>query len=510
MKPGKSKLPPRIVDVLPIHPSLPVPVFKTFSRHTPSFALPLFLLGIYWRTMAPGLTWANDGSDGGDLITAAFTAGVAHPGGYPLYLFFAHLFQSIPVGSLAWRTNLMSAVFAALSATLIFHIVLHTLNRQRLDHAWFAALLAGAVFGLAPLTWSQAVITEVYTLQACLTALILYLSLFPDPRVNALRAFSLGIAMGNHITTLFLLPLLFFVSPSPQQARFSHFASSLTRQLIWFAMGLSIYLSLPLRAQASPPINWGNPVTWDRFWWLVSGSLYRSYYLQPSWPIVSARLHAWATLMLQQFGWLGIVAGVAGAIVFFERGRLYFSTLWVYTVYSAFAMVYTSDDSYLYLLPACIAFSIWLGLAVARLLNMFHSQPLRWVCAVTLMVFFLLHALSHAGQVDASKDLRAERFGRQVMSEVPNDALIFARGDRAVFTLWYFHFALEQRPDVIVIAEELLHFDWYLETLHSTYPLLVIPAALPWPETIAAANPQRPVCYVQYTDQPEIECSGTL
>ena len=37
----------------------------------------------YLRTLAPGITWANDGYDSGDLITAAVTGGVAHPTGYP-------------------------------------------------------------------------------------------------------------------------------------------------------------------------------------------------------------------------------------------------------------------------------------------------------------------------------------------------------------------------------------------------------------------------------------------
>src|ERR1044071_8657683 len=74
------------------------------------------LFAVYLRTMAPGLTWANAGSDGGDLIAAAATGGVAHPGGYPLYLLLARLFQFIPVGAVAFRTNLLSAL-ASVSAS---------------------------------------------------------------------------------------------------------------------------------------------------------------------------------------------------------------------------------------------------------------------------------------------------------------------------------------------------------------------------------------------------------
>jgi hypothetical protein len=71
-------------------------------------SLPLLILisslsVLYLYTMAPGLTWENDGRDGGDLIAAAATGGIAHPTGYPLYLLLARVFQSLPVGFLAFR-----------------------------------------------------------------------------------------------------------------------------------------------------------------------------------------------------------------------------------------------------------------------------------------------------------------------------------------------------------------------------------------------------------------------
>ena len=34
---------------------------------------------LYLSTLAPTLTWAHGGQDGGDLIAAVFTSGVPHP-----------------------------------------------------------------------------------------------------------------------------------------------------------------------------------------------------------------------------------------------------------------------------------------------------------------------------------------------------------------------------------------------------------------------------------------------
>ncbi|MBL6983191.1 MAG: DUF2723 domain-containing protein [Anaerolineales bacterium] len=83
----------------------------------------LITLGIvYSLTLAPDLTWANRGADGGDLITAAATGGVAHPPGYPTYLTLARLFQMLPVGTVAFRTNILSMVCGLLAALVVADI----------------------------------------------------------------------------------------------------------------------------------------------------------------------------------------------------------------------------------------------------------------------------------------------------------------------------------------------------------------------------------------------------
>ena len=46
---------------------------------------------------------------------------VAHPPGYPLFTLLAKLFMTVvPLGSVAWRVNLLSAVSGALSSSFIF------------------------------------------------------------------------------------------------------------------------------------------------------------------------------------------------------------------------------------------------------------------------------------------------------------------------------------------------------------------------------------------------------
>jgi hypothetical protein len=90
------------------------------------------------------------------------------------------------------------------------------------------------------------------------------------------------------------------------------------------------------------------------------------------------------------------------------------------------------------------------------------------------------------------------------MAQMPEDTLVFVQGDQAIFSLWYFHYALGQRADIAVIASELLPFGWYQDTLKATYPSLAVPG--PLPDALISANPDRPVCIVEYDGQAQIRC----
>ena len=153
--------------------------------------------------------------------------------------------------------------------------------------------------------------------------------------------------------------------------------------------------------------------------------------------------------------------------------------------------------------------AIWLGLGLIELLNRLNGRTLVWGAAAVLLflVFLTARSRSFAAEVDASGDRRAEVFAQEVLSSVPDHALVFAKGDRAVFSLWYFHFALGERQDLAILAEDLLHFDWYRETIQATYPSLEMSGRFAWPETIGMDNPSRPLCFVEYRMQAEIRCS---
>jgi hypothetical protein len=468
----------------------------------------LSLLVVYGMTIAPGLTWANSGADGGDLITAAATGGVPHPTGYPVYILLARLFQYLPIGSLAFRTNLLSALAAAGAGVLVYKLVTHSLSSR--NH--FAGIISGCAFGLSPLFWSQAVITEVYTLNAFFIALILYWSFFP-PFQNKMKSdlvlgLAFGLALGNHLTTVLLLPVLLVPSISFRERKWQVDVRCLARQSVGMGLGLLVYLSLPLRALAHPPINWGNPVTWKNFIWLVSGRLYQDEVFALNLPSLWERIQSASTLFIAQFGVFGLCASLLGYILCLRSSPLNYSTLWIMIAFSIFSVGYATEDSFLYFIPPVMCLAIWIGLGVDGLMGMVSGRipKLGWAVGVLALLYLFIIAGGNWSHVDASRDTRAEQFGRLVMSQMPEESLVFVQRDPAIFSLWYFHFALHQRTDIAVIAIELLQFDWYQDTLRATYPSLTVPEPFPYPDRLISANPNRPVCIVEYDGQSSIRC----
>jgi hypothetical protein len=427
------------------------------------------ILGIaYGSTLAPSITWANGGADSGDFVAAAATLGIAHPTGYPTYLLLVHAFQQIPLGDLAYRANLCSLVMAVLAALGVYLVVLR--HSGGAWHGRLAAVTAALALGLSPLFWSQAVIAEVHTLHALFVILIIGFTLDPQlaqARSLVLQAALVGLALGNHVT-IALLALVWMVAviKSAPNDRFRR----LTTIAFGLGCGLLVYLYLPIRAQAQPPINWGSPHDWQNFWWVVAAHPYHDLAFGLPTQAIPARIAAWAVLLIQQFGWIGIVVGFIGLIYStpFKNAWLLILTAFGYSI---FAITYNTADSNAYLLPAYCIFAIYIGLGAAYI-SKFVELRRRFLGAlvfVALLGVVLYQATTAAPRIDASRDRRATEFAHRVLGSAPQGAIIVTTSDRDTFPLWYYHYALGARPDVLVIAEPLLGFQWYRENLHAVY-----------------------------------------
>ncbi|MGD9315649.1 MAG: DUF2723 domain-containing protein, partial [Anaerolineae bacterium] len=231
----------------------------------PALGAATVALVVYLATLAPGLTFDNFGTDGGDLIAAARTLGIPHPTGYPTYTLLAWLFTQLPVGTIAFRVNLLSAVCAAAAVGLFFRTTQHLFPWERFP--LLLPALTSLTLAFSSLLWSQAVISEVYALLMFFAALELWLLVRwreggPD-WLLWVGAFALGLGLGNHLTLVFVVPAA-LVLLWPERRRWFR-ARVLLPAAALFVVGLGVYAYLPLAARQRPPVNWGNPQTWKGF-----------------------------------------------------------------------------------------------------------------------------------------------------------------------------------------------------------------------------------------------------
>jgi hypothetical protein len=507
-----------------------------FYRLAPIF-LVISLLVVYLFSLAPDITWAHAGSDGGDLMTAAATGGVAHPTGYPTFLWLARLFQFLPVGTIAYRTNLMSAVFTALTALLVYDIVVASPNSPAKDNR-LAGLIAGYAYGLSPLAWSQAVITEVYPLHVFLVVLILWLlvgrfAYSPNKSLlDVVIGLAMGLALGNHLTSAALLPvaLLAGIVPPPssepknayqkdretrflakkpseqhqgQETGFLFVRSSKEKKgfkrkkdapaqasinwaaLDWASFGrrlgsvlvglLLVYGSILWRAGTRPPINWGYADNLNQLWWLVSGALYEHLAFSMPSDEMLLRVISVAQLLLTQFWMLGLLVGLYHLFGNFSLSRLSLSLGWVAVTNTIFSLGYASLDSYVYLLPFFCVFAIWIGFGIGNITQRLAQQKTWLNLGVSglLLASFWGMALLNYPKIDLSGDQRTQKFIKATLATLPSQAIVVTN-DRALFSLWYYHFVLKERQDLAVLSRGLLPEAWYIDVLHDTYSTLNI------------------------------------
>ena len=176
----------------------------TLKNPNRAIALGLFLFAliIYVRTLAPDLLYG----DSGEFQTLAYTLGHTHSTGYPLYLLLARLVGFVPVGNLAWRINLFSALSASIAVSFVFLIA------RKFTHNFVGPILASLLFAVSYTFWSQAIIAEVYTPAAALIGIIIYLFLSwqENPMKNTKLIFSAAfitaVGLGIHASVVLLAP----------------------------------------------------------------------------------------------------------------------------------------------------------------------------------------------------------------------------------------------------------------------------------------------------------------
>ncbi|MGD8718540.1 MAG: DUF2723 domain-containing protein [Candidatus Zixiibacteriota bacterium] len=357
---------------------------------------------LYARTACPGAYW----QDSGIYVRSVCLLGNCYPPGYPVYLCAAHLFTAIPAVDAVAGLNLFSAAAGAAAA---FFVVLLCRRLFPAD-GWGAvgAAVAALALGAAPAVWAQATVAEVYTLSLALAAATAYLLVRwgggPDGRPLLAAAFVYGLACGVHPQQAAFLPayVAYVLWAGGRRALSPRLLCGMAAA---FVLAFSAHLYLPIRSAAGVAADWGKPDTLRNFFYHLTGRTYGRELFSASAALVGARGRLAADLFHGQFGWLGLVAGAAGAVWLFARRRK--AAVLVFgagALAAAFILNYYSANWRSWYVALYMAWALGCGAAAAWLCGRAAAwrRPAGVVLAAGAIVLASLPLASRFGPADRS------------------------------------------------------------------------------------------------------------
>jgi hypothetical protein len=445
---------------------------------------------LYAGTLAPTVLpyGAPDTLDSPMLQAEVAVLGIGHPTGYPTYMMLTHLFTYLPVGGAAHAVNLASAVYGVAAVLVIY------LAGLRLGGRAVAAAAGALAFGLSDAFWGQAVISEVYTLEALLVAsVVLALLVWRDTRADRyllLSAFLVGLSLTHHLTSVLLVPAapaFVFLTDRSVLSK----VGLVLKSLGLFLLGLLPFLYLPIRAMMHAPLSEADPSTPWRFLLLVTGGSFlaetseKGRHCSPSALALadpSTKLGMLGDHLLGQYFFVLVLVGLLAAVYLLFRdraaavllGSLFFGCLGQAVVYLQLGI----EDFYVFLIPAFLAF----GLCISAGLG----AGLRWAeglaagsgtgRAVVLVLSLLVLALPLIGVrgAYAAHDRSGDFGGRKTIETVADNVKRNATVLHHRSPLWYMVLVEGRRRDLTLIDPFCTSWDRHTDVV--------------WPDDISASE----------------------
>jgi len=429
-------------------------------------ALLVFIL--YLMTLAPTVLYYDRPEMFDSAMLQAETAvlGIGHPTGYPTYMMLTHLFTYLPVGDVAYRTNLASAVYGALAVVVVYLIGL------RLSGRVVAAAVGALAFGVSGTFWSQAVIAEVYTLDALFVSLTVFVLLVwrtrREDRYLLLSVFLTGLSLTHHLTCGLLIPAGLAFVYLLNKRRLPE-VRLLLKGVGLFLVGLTPYLYLPLRAVMDAPLNESDPSSLERFLLLITGASYLPVLFDSDIQhLVSSlefedffsRAQLYGGYLFGQFPLVLVLVGALGILhmLFTDRatavlfGTLFLGTLLFVLAYLKFGV----EDFYVFFIPAHLIFSLWIAVGLGFLLGWAEDlrvEPpmLKRASLLALSVLALAVALVSVQETYRAQDRSQDYKGRQIVEAVAQKTKLNATVLHHRSPLWYMVLVERRRSDLRLI-----------------------------------------------------------
>ncbi len=513
------------------------------------------VLVLYIITIAPTTQFW----DTSEYIAAAKVLGIPHPPGNPLFVVMANVWGQMPlVEHYALRINLFSAVCSALASgflLLVAERLLRDIVPNRL--ARYGAAVAGIIVGATSFTvWNQSVVNEkVYTLSLLAIGLVLWLAIqWADRDAGAKRdslllaiIYLLALTSTNHTMSLLVAPAIMVLVAATlwyEEAAREEWAKWLllcsigvmlvflpgvlnkggayrylfaavviggpvafalyTRQFGFAVMalfvavfGLSLYGFLPIRAGLFPPINEGEPTTWNSLLAVLDREQYQKGPLIPRQADWVWQYYNFFQYFSWQFGkdWEGPRKafavlfgglGLLGGIWHWWRDPKRAAAITTLIVTVSLLLVFYLDFKYGYsvrpgedllrevrerdyfFVASFTLWGLWVALGFAAILEWGAdyfaerlSQDAKWLAVSPVLVVCLIPLAGNWMSASRRGETLPRDVAWDIIQSVEPYGILITAGDNDTFPFWYIQEVEGVRRDVTIANLSLMNTRWH-------------------------------------------------
>ena len=384
--------------------------------------------------------------------------GVAHPPGYPLHtLLGGIIYHLLPFGSPAYKAHIVSALFGAGAAAAVYAVT------ALLTSGRLTPLCAALLYTVSEAFWSQAIIAEVYTLNALLFFLLLALTLDYISRQSRrtvwLIAVVAGLGLANHY------PLFILAATAVAVYLFWHLPDKLRSSgsgiAITFVTAAVFYLWMIARSYDTtmPAHFYGIPLdTAEQFFYYLLRRGYTDVDYTPgvTWQDKLTALHFIGKEALIQYTPVGAVMAVIGFVALWRQQRQVTLVLLTSLFSVSILLIIVRDFNVsqldlavfrVYHLTSYGIMAIATACGIRWLAARLTTQHRGQLTAATAILLISATAASHWRQNDRSDYRWAEDLARAKLNTVSPGATLFV-GHDFDSPIGYLHYILGERPDI--------------------------------------------------------------
>lgn len=373
------------------------------------------------------------GSDIGELMTASLTLGIAHPPGYPLYILLGKLTSLIiPLGTPAEKINLLSSLSTSFSAVFLYLII------KKLTNSKLVSLSISLSFAFTENIWYYSLVSEPYNLAILFSAIIIYLAV--QNKLIPFIFFLLSASTGVHLQTFVITPVTTVYLLLSNKNYFKN-TKNIIFCIILFFLGFSSFLYIPIRAKQNPPVNYNNPVNFEKFKELVTAEQFKGFAFSAhkSDQFVN---HAIQTVnsISKEFTPLIFIPFTLGVFFLTKQKKVFFLIFFSFVLSLFTWLDYAVYDFNRYLGTSYLLFFIIVSIGLPKKISFFYI-------ALPLLLIFNNFAF-----VDQSKNDIPYQTAKETLAILePNAVLLSYWQESGIY--WYLTFVEKFRSDVTIIDD---------------------------------------------------------